>query len=178
MAMRTILPVLFGGLLLGGLLSACDSNPVDDDREAAHFEPVRAELVLNGAVIAEVRADNLDDDELLRDTIEVSVGYETALIRTRFYDEEGDALDPAGEEAYTLSLDIDDPELAAVEQHDGEAWSFHVVGESVGETLLLFATRHEAAAGQPHVDFGTFRIPVHVVQSGGRHDGGEHDGAE
>ena len=159
-----LLPFLLAGLFIG-----CDTNPVEDDHEE-HFEPVRAELVHNGVVIVDVSADEMVDG-VLTDTIEVSVGHETALIRTRFFDEDGDVIEPHEEDGVSLDVSTLDQAVAVVEQHEGEEWDFHVAGESVGETMLLFAVSHEG-----HVDFGTFRVPVRVVETDGRHDGGEHEG--
>ena len=155
-------------LFVAGTLSACDSNPVDGDQEHP-FEPLTADLVHNGSVVADIRSTNTENGVLL-DTLEISEGFETALLRARFYNDDGDLIETPDDDAYQLGLEIEDAAVAEIEQHEGEDWVFHLVGLSVGETRLVFTVDHGT-----HADLGPFRIPVRVVEHGtGELDGEEH----
>ncbi|MCB0295307.1 MAG: hypothetical protein KDG51_08710 [Calditrichaeota bacterium] len=93
--------------------------------------------------------------------IEVEEGLSTTLISVRFIDEDGVEGVPEGDE-YSLSLNIEDDNIASIVQHAGEDWAFHVKGESHGHTDLTISILHG-----DHADFESAPIEIHVAEPGG-----------
>lgn len=134
------------------LLNAC-GNPVSDDDEEEHADPVAAELEMNGEVIATYENGDIEGE------IEVPEGEETSLITIYFLDDDGDRIDLDHESELSLDWEVDDDEIAEVEQHEEDGqWSFHIHGESAGSTDVIFSIYHDG-----HSDFDTGAFPIEVL---------------
>ncbi|MDK9699187.1 MAG: hypothetical protein OEM52_03415 [bacterium] len=124
------------------------SNPTDND----HAEAEGLILRLNGVSIVTV------DSGVVTGEIEIGLGEETDLIRTRFIDPDGDEFVPSVDH-HRISIVIADTSIAEYEQHTGEAWDFHIIGKQAGETSVVIGVLHG-----DHLDFRTPVIPIHVEQ--------------
>ncbi|MCE2397848.1 MAG: hypothetical protein J4F34_02210 [Gemmatimonadetes bacterium] len=131
-------------------LAACDSTEMVDD----HHEPVGAELVISGRVVASYDADT----QKWTGELEVDVGEETAHIAVRFVDDEGDPIEE--DDAY-LEVDIEDESIAEFEQDTPGEFGGHLHGVSEGETEVTFKLMH-GEVGEGHADFVTQPVHAHV----------------
>lgn len=137
-------------IVSGLALPACDGAGPPDE----HHEPVGAELVVSGQVIASYDAET----GMWTGELEVDVGEETAHIAVRFVDEEGDAI--VEEDAY-LEVDIEDESIAEWEQDTPGEFGGHLHGVSEGETDVTFKLMH-GEVGSGHPDFVTQPVHAHV----------------
>lgn len=135
-------------------VTACN-NPASSEEEEHHEEPVGAVLTMNGQEIAHYEGETGE----VTGGIEVDEGEETTLITIQFIAEDGDLFQPDDPE-FTLRWKDIDTSIADVEQHDEDGkWSFHIHGETQGNTSVVFQIWHEPA---DHSDFNTAPIPVTV----------------
>lgn len=172
--MKTLKHITFA-LLVAVLFAACGDNPVDQGEEEEEHEHAlsdinRLELVLNGAEVVVIEDNQFPGG--VPDTLHVPAGGETALITLEAMTEDGDEihLDELGDE-YSLAFSFSEPEVAEVEQHEGERWSFHLHGHGeVGEeTDLVLDFLHI-----DHADFTTPAIPIELVEGDGDDHGHDH----
>jgi hypothetical protein len=140
-------------ILLSFFAVSCDDNPVKDDNDNDHYEPTGLVLVQNGAEIA------IYTDGESSGGIEVGVEKETSLISVRFIAEDGDRFVPEGDE-FSLELERGD-DIFEIEQHEGEDYEFHVIGEVEGNSLLTVKLMHNG-----HADFVAAPFEVHVETDG------------
>jgi len=140
-------------ILLSFFAISCDDNPVKDDHDNDHYEPTGLVLVQNGAEIA------IYTDGESSGGIEVGVEKETSLISVRFIAEDGDRFVPEGDE-FSLELERGD-DIFEIEQHEGEDYEFHVIGEVEGNSSLTVKLMHNG-----HKDFVAAPFEVHVETDG------------
>jgi hypothetical protein len=140
-------------ILLSFFAVSCDDNPVKDDNDNDHYEPTGLVLVQNGAEIA------IYTDGESSGGIEVGVEKETSLISVRFIAEDGDRFVPEGDE-FSLELERGD-DIFEIEQHEGEDYEFHVIGEVEGNSSLTVKLMHNG-----HADFVAAPFEVHVETDG------------
>ena len=165
--MKTLKHFTFA-LLVAVTFAACDDNPVDDDHDHEHrmADVHQLELVLNGEEVIVIEENQFPGG--VPDTLHVPAGGETALITLHAETEDGDHIhfDELGDE-YSLVFSFSEDEVAEVEQHEGERWSFHLHGHgAVGEqTNLVLDFMHN-----DHADFTTPAIPIELVEGDGDHD--------
>lgn len=131
------------------LLFAGCNNPAsnDDEDHDEHTEPYSVEFVLIGETVVTYPYQNTEDH------FTVTEGDKTALITAKFYNEDGDEIhDEDLDEEYRLAWNIANTDVADIEQHDEDGrWSFHIKGETAGETAVQFLFQH----GDDHADFKT-----------------------
>lgn len=148
---HTLLAItLFGVFVIMGC-----SNPASSDDED-HLHPEGAVLQMNGEEILRI-----EDGEFVSNntSLEVDSGDETPLITIFFLDHDGNPFQPE-DDHYSLKWDQIDTSIAEIEQHEEDGkWSFHLVGQSQGESEVRFRMWHE---GGDHSDFDTPVIPVIV----------------
>ncbi|MCB0289999.1 MAG: hypothetical protein KDH97_07050 [Calditrichaeota bacterium] len=137
------------------LLAAGCSKDSTTGPDETHFEAVGLMLRQNGVDIVTYENGTVSGE------IEVEEGLSTTLISVRFIDEDGVEGVPEGDE-YSLSLNIEDDNIASIVQHAGEDWAFHVKGESHGHTDLTISILHG-----DHADFESAPIEIHVAEPGG-----------
>ncbi|MBO6793797.1 MAG: hypothetical protein JJ895_07800 [Balneolaceae bacterium] len=148
---------LFNNLFLYSVLgifitvAACSNSVTGGEDE--HSEPEGFRLKLSGQTIVEQLP-----DEALTGGITVEAGEETALISIFFINHDGEEFQPDGEEE-TLGYEFAASGIAESEQHseDGK-WSFHVHGETEGNTTLQLMIMHDG-----HSDFESLPIPITVT---------------
>lgn len=128
------------------LLAGCD-NPAGDDDHDEHAEPRGLQLVMNGDVIW-----NYLNGEASDDHIDLEAGSETDLITIEWLDQDGDEIHAEDlDDEFGLGWEIANEDIASVEQHSEDGpWSFHLHGESAGETTMQIMLMHG-----DHADFST-----------------------
>lgn len=152
--MHTLFRFIVSGLLLGGILTACDSNPVDDDHDH-HAEEVEGLRLVAGQLTM------VTYDGATEDTIFVAIGAETELITVEFLDGDGDEVhaDELSDE-FSLGYDFGDVDVAAFEQDDEDGrWRFRLRGLQSGSTTMDLHLMH-----LDHEDFTAFDLPVVVTE--------------
>lgn len=157
---------LMATLLIALLATACsDDNPVDDDHDDEHAEPVGLTVSSSGLQLVRY------EEGVVTGRIEVGTLKETPLLSVRFLDEDDDLFTPHEVDGFSLGLEIADAEIAETEQHDEDgAWAFHLVGLATGTTTLVVKILHEG-----HADFVSQPIELHVTIDGPGEALGEHE---
>lgn len=139
-----------------------DDNPVDHDHEDEHAAAFGFVLYNSGKEIVRYEQGAVTGE------IEVGLEKETALLTVRFLNEVGESFTPDANDGFSLGWEVTSSEIAEIEWHveDG-LWSFHVIGESVGETNMVIKLNHNG-----HSDFVSLPFEIHVTEGG---PGEEHE---
>ena len=165
---------LFALLLVAGLLTACDDNPVDGE-DGDHFEAfgiaVRAE---DGTLLYRwYDEQGINCDQTPCQLVLPAGGEEHFVVQ--FLDEDENVIEHLGDEQF-MEVDVADETIAEVEEHhedDGEeheAMEFTLVGKQAGSTTLVVEVIHgEHDHGgeeddDDHADFESQAIDVVVTQ--------------
>jgi len=147
-------------------VAACgdDDNPVDSDRNDEHAAAFGFVLYNSGAEIVRYEQGAVTGE------IEVGLEKETALLTVRFLNEKGERFTPDVNDGFSLGWEITNSEIAEVEWHEEDGlWSFHIIGEDVGETNMVIKLNHNG-----HSDFVSLPFEIHVTEGGPGEDH-EHD---
>ncbi|NNE69099.1 MAG: hypothetical protein HKN29_01915 [Rhodothermales bacterium] len=134
------------------ILSACDSNPVDDDDHDEHAAEIEGiAVVMNGAEVWRV----LEGEVTCADAtcgFAIPAGSDTPLITVEFLDHDGDEIH--GDEldsAFSLGHAFSQDGFAAFEQPvETERWTFQLEGVSAGTVAFQLQLLHNG-----HADFTT-----------------------
>lgn len=138
-------------------VAACsDDNPVNEDRADEHAEAFGFVLYNSGVELVRYEQGAVSGE------VEVGLEKETALLSVRFLNEEGALFSPATDDGYSLGWDVADKAIAEIEWHEDDGmWSFHIVGEGIGETTIVIKLNHNG-----HADFVALPFAVRVTESG------------
>lgn len=155
--MRILLSSIVLSLLLGGFLTACDSNPVEDDHEDHAEEIEGLRLVADGQTLA-----SWTEDEGLSGSVTVSEGAETSVITVEFLDHEGDEVHAEDlSDEFGLDYAIDDEGVVeVVRPADAGRWGFTLRGIRAGKTTIDVILTHV-----DHPELTGFDIPVIVTEA-------------
>ena len=143
------------GLAVISALALTGCSDSTEPEEDEHAEPEGVELVMSGQVIASYDGDT----QSWTGEMEVHVGEETAHIRVRFVDHDGDEI-PLDEHLY-LEVEVEDELIAEFEQDRPGEFGGHLHGMSEGETDVTFRLMH-GEVGSGHADFVTTPVHAHV----------------
>ncbi|GAA5521213.1 hypothetical protein LQ318_05675 [Aliifodinibius salicampi] len=153
--LRSVCTLFITTLFTTFIIIGC-SNPANSNGDDHHSHPEGAVLQMNGEEIIRI-----EEGEIVsgNSSLEIENGDETPLITIYFLDHDGETFHPE-EDHFSLNWDQIDTSVAVIEQHEEDGkWSFHLVGQSPGETEVRFRLWHE---DENHSDFDTPPIPVTV----------------
>lgn len=123
------------------LLAGC-SNPAsndDEDHDEEHPEPYSVEFIMDGDPIVTYA------DGSVTGQFNIESQSQTSTITAEFFDEDGHEIhtDELGDEYY-LDWTIDNSDHATIERAgENDQWSFHITGETAGETTVQFFMEHD-----------------------------------
>ena len=129
-------------LLVGLLLTGCNSNPADHDGETDHFE-ADAMLVLAGTDTLLYQHEL--DGVLANNDINITENAASDTIEVFFESHDGEIFQPL-EDHYSLQAAISDTTIASVDRFIGK-WKIIIQGNSSGSTVLSVQLMHDDHAG-------------------------------
>jgi len=120
------------------LFAGCNNPASNADVHEEHVRPYSMEFIMNGKSIVTYELGNVSGH------FDIGEDQETSLITAEFFDEDGNEIHSEDlSDEYSLAWDIANADHAEIEQHDGDGrWSFHIVGQSAGETTVQFLLMH------------------------------------
>jgi hypothetical protein len=148
------LAVLVGGLFLLAA-AGCDDNPATNDGTIACDHIDADGLVVEDAdstVAAQWQG-------AVTGGVAAEAGHLGPVLTVTFLDEDSTRVEiPAECEDHSLSIEVAEPAMAAVEQPPGERWSFQARGLAAGATTFRVRLWHG-----DHADFTSQPIPLEVA---------------
>jgi hypothetical protein len=133
------------------IISCEDDDPLTPEEE--HLDAIGMVLYDSGIEYARILRGETAD------TLVISEGAMTSHMDVKFIDENENIIDAPETEHHTLSWEIENPEIAAIWQHEGEEGSFeiHLQGLKKGETKIEFFVMHEG-----HADYRSGKFPIRI----------------
>jgi hypothetical protein len=157
---RSLAPV-FAFVLIAVFAISCDDDPIAPQSD--HFEAVGMVIFQSGAMVLDYYGPEYDagDQTAYLDTLYASQGLNPHW-SVRFYNEDGDLVDPPEEDNQWFAADFANPDLAELWWHEGEdgEFDFHLKGNQAGQTTVEFKIMHI-----DHADFTTLPIPLVIDET-------------
>lgn len=156
---RNLSLVLASAVLFMCLAGGCsDDDPLSP--QAVHFDAIGMLIYQSGAVVLDYFGPDYTASDQVADldSITISQGLNPHY-NAKFYDEDGNIVDPPDDADKYLSAVFDDTSVAELWWHEGEEgeYEFHIRGKKAGQTTVTFQVYHI-----DHPDFATLPIPLTV----------------
>lgn len=125
--------------------------PVVVEHEHGEFEAVGMVFYQNESQVASILR-GVSSDSLVAPVNGISEDFDI-----KFYDEDGDIVDPPSDDEHTLGWTVDDESIVTVSQEEGKEgeFEFRLNGVNAGTTYITFTILHEG-----HSDFSSGKMKV------------------